>query len=321
MAKILLFIIFSFITLTANENYVEIYRNSGIEKVKNIFDNLLESEKYWKNYLSDYNTSYGYYDNDRYLILCSKADKNMDVYHLNKTGKIDKIFSKHIILGKDGEKEKEGDLVTPIGVYTITSKFKPKNSFYGPIAFSLSYPNLYDKLQGRDGHGIWIHGYPLDDEKRDNVTKGCMVLKNEQLEELSQLIVPSKSFVMIYEKQFPYAEEEDIAKLLSFLYSWKKSWANNDLNRYLSFYDKTFKRYDGKNFKQFSNMKKAIFSRNEKKSILFSHISIIPYPNISDKKLFLIRFYEKYRAKHYAFNGNKILYVTLSDSAKIIFEK
>ena len=36
----------------------------------------------------------------------------------------------------------------------------------GQLAFVLSYPNTYDKVQGKNGHGIWIHGSPLDGRQR-----------------------------------------------------------------------------------------------------------------------------------------------------------
>ncbi len=316
-----LFVSIIFLCSLQAKNYIDIYRHDGIQKVKNIFDNLLESTKYWDSYLKDYNTTYGYYEKEKYIILGNKTHKDMKVYHVLANGKLIKVFSKNIILGKDGEKKREGDLITPIGVYKITMRFKPKDTFYGPVAFSLSYPNLLDRLEGRDGHGIWIHGYPLDNEKRAPVTKGCLVLKNSQLIDLSNTINPQESFVIIYENKAPIIQKKDLAKILSFLYRWKEAWTNSNLDAYLSFYSKDFKRYNGQDFDSFSNEKRRIFSKKQQKNIIFKYISIMPYPNIKNKKFFEIRFYEIYNTKSYKFKGNKELFVKLSDKIKIIAEQ
>lgn len=320
MIKILLISILFLCSLQA-KNYIDIYRYNGIQDVKEIFNNLLESTKYWDSYLKDYNTTYGYYEKEKYIVLSSKINKDMSVYHTLGNGKFTKVFSKNIILGKDGEKKKEGDLITPIGAYKITMRFKPKDTFYGPVAFSLSYPNLLDRLEGRDGHGIWIHGYPLNNEKRSPVTKGCLVLKNSQLIDLNNTINPQKAFVIIYEDKAPIVQKKDIAKILSFLYKWKEAWTNSNLDDYLSYYAKDFKRYNGEDFSDFSNEKRRIFSKKQVKSIIFKYISIMPYPNIKNKKLFDIRFYEIYNTKSYKFKGNKELYIKLTDKIKIIAEQ
>ena len=34
--------------------------------------------------------------------------------------------------------------------------------FYGAGALPINYPNEWDRLNGRTGHGIWLHGTPAD---------------------------------------------------------------------------------------------------------------------------------------------------------------
>ena len=305
------------------QNYIEIYRNYGIDKIKKIFDNKLQQKPYWENYLKDYNTSFGYYEKAKYLIIANKSSKILNLYYADGKGKIKKIFTKSIITGKNGEKKKEGDLVTPVGAYRITLRFKPQNSFYGPVAFALSYPNIFDKLQGRDGHGIWIHGYPLDHEKRPPMTKGCMVLKNDQLLDINSTIDPTNCYVIIHEQNIKPIKKDTIAAILSFLYSWKYAWQYNNINKYLSFYAKEFKRFNGENLKAFSNEKREIFSRNEKKKIIFKDIAILPYPNLANEEMYKILFYEKYRAKYYKYQGNKEIYIKIKNNRriKILVEK
>ena len=304
------------------QNYVEIYRNYGINKIKKIFDKKLQQKSYWENYLKDYNTTFGYYEKAKYLIIANKSNKILNLYYTNGKGNIKKLFTKAIITGKSGEKKKEGDLVTPVGAYRITLRFKPQNSFYGPVAFSLSYPNTFDKLQGRDGHGIWIHGYPLDHEKRPSMTKGCMVLKNDQLLDLNSTIDPQNCYVIIYEKALKPIKKDTIASILSFIYSWKYTWQYNKINKYLSFYAKEFKRFNGENLEAFSREKRIIFSRNENKKIVFKNIMILPYPNLAEIDMYKILFYEKYATKHYKFNGDKEIYIKIKNNQiKIIVEK
>ncbi len=316
-----LFLLF-FTTAVFAENYIDIYRHNGIKEVEKIFDNKLQNVSYWHNYLKDYNTTYGYFEKEKYIIIADKKSKKLKLFHTDEKGNLKELFAKKIITGKDGEKKKEGDLITPLGTYKIVQRFVPKDSFYGPVAFALSYPNTFDELSGRDGHGIWIHGYPLDHEKRPPVTKGCMVLKNDQLLDLNNTIDPQNSFVIIHENNLKPLSKDTVSSILAFIYRWKNAWKNNDIKKYLSFYSKDFKRYNGQNLITFSNEKRRIFSRGDKKNIIFKHISILPYPNLENKPIYKLFFYEIYKTKHYSFKGNKELYIKIKNNhVKIFIEK
>ena len=99
---------------------------------------------------------YGYYEDVESLIVCEKDRKRCEVYHNEDDGL--KLVRAHddVIMGKSGDKIKRGDLKTPVGVYEITKRFKPMDQFYGPLAFVLSYPNLFDVLRGKNGDGIYL---------------------------------------------------------------------------------------------------------------------------------------------------------------------
>ena len=322
MVKKILFLFFGIAAMLYSKNYIDIYRHDGIQEVKKLFDEELQNKAYWNNYLKDYNTTYGYFEKEKYIIIANKTSKRLKLFHTDGKGNLKELFSKDIITGKSGEKKKEGDLITPLGAYKITMRFVPKDTFYGPVAFALSYPNTFDELNGRDGHGIWIHGYPLDHEKRPPVTKGCMVLKNNQLLDLNSTIDPKNSFVIIHENNLSPVSKDTIANILSFIYKWKSAWQNNDIKKYLSFYSKDFKRYNGQDLSSFSLEKKRIFSRNDKKDIIFKYISILPYPNLENKPIYKLFFYEIYKTKYYNFQGNKELYLYVKDNkVKIFIEK
>jgi murein L,D-transpeptidase YafK len=96
----------------------------------------------------------------------------------------------YISQGKLGaEKAREGDKKTPIGVYHVTSSLPRQKltDFYGSGAFPINYPNDWDKRQGRNGHGIWLHGTPSDTFSRPpKASDGCVVLANQDLDTLSK---------------------------------------------------------------------------------------------------------------------------------------
>ena len=162
-------LIFLFAILNAAD-IIDIYRYSGINEIKKILEKKLQSKEFWLNRLKNQNVRFGYYEHNSFILLCNKTLKTLKIYNY-QDGKAKKLFEfDNIIVGKLGQKFKEGDLKTPIGVYSLVNKIKPKDSFYGPLAFVTSYPNLYDKLNNRNGHGIWIHGKPFDG-KRENLSK------------------------------------------------------------------------------------------------------------------------------------------------------
>ncbi|HSG24118.1 MAG TPA: L,D-transpeptidase family protein, partial [Azonexus sp.] len=91
----------------------------------------------------------------------------------------------YVTQGKLGaEKLSEGDKKTPIGVYHVTSSVPRQKlaDLYGSGAFPINYPNEWDKRQGRNGSGIWLHGTPSNTFARPpKASEGCVVLTNQDL--------------------------------------------------------------------------------------------------------------------------------------------
>ncbi|EJK0072810.1 murein L,D-transpeptidase, partial [Campylobacter coli] len=291
----------------------------GLDAVGVAIEKELTNKDFWLDEIGDRNISLGYYDDDVAIVLTNKTDKILRVYSYSD-GKIKQDFEqKAIITGLMGDKQVEGDLKTPVGFYELGRKFNPGDPYYGPFAFATTYPNLLDKVQGKTGGGIWIHGYPLDGTRLDEFkTRGCIALFNENLEEFAKVVQDKKVFAMTEEKEKVRAKKEDIAALLADLFAWKLAWTDSDINTYLNFYDeKQFKRFDKMKFEQFASMKKSIFSRKEDKKIKFSDINISPYPNVENETMYRISFYEDYYTKNYQFKGDKILYVKIDSKGKM----
>lgn len=96
----------------------------------------------------------------------------------------------------EGDKQKEGDLRTPEGVYFITHKITQQLDFmeYGPHAFNLNYPNPADRLRGKTGSGIWLHskGQPIT----GLTTRGCMAIDQHEITDLLSVLVPGTPVVI-----------------------------------------------------------------------------------------------------------------------------
>lgn len=319
MLKKILAFYFICISALGASDLVKIYLNQGLDAVGVAIEKELTNKDFWLDEIGDRNISLGYYNDDVAIVLTNKTDKILRVYSYSD-GKIKQDFEqKAIITGLMGDKQVEGDLKTPVGFYELGRKFNPGDPYYGPFAFATTYPNLLDKVQGKTGGGIWIHGYPLDGTRLDEFkTRSCIALFNENLEEFAKVVQDKKVFAMTEEKEKVRAKKEDIAALLADLFAWKLAWTDSDINTYLNFYDeKQFKRFDKMKFEQFASMKKSIFSRKEDKKIKFSDINISPYPNVENETMYRISFYEDYYTKNYQFKGDKILYVKIDSKGKM----
>lgn len=314
---LLLFILFNSLSALSND-LVQLYRTAGVDAVAKILEQQLSNKEYWDNYLQNKNISNGYYESIRYVMICQKDMQDIALYD---TKQQKKLFSSSVFTGKvSGDKKVEGDLKTPVGAYKLTNKLTKLDPFYGPLALTTNYPNIFDKVNGKTGHGIWIHGLP-EDEKRDEFTQGCIALDNDKIKELSNSINIKNSVLVISEKTFDPVQKEDIATILASIFQWKEAWKTSDLQHYLSFYAQDFKKSNGQDLKRFTKHKERIFQRKEKKTIIFSNINVIPYPNDLGKTLYKVIMDEEYRTKRYQFIGKKELYVEIENKKfKILTE-
>ena len=318
MRFVIIFLIF--LNLYAFD-FVDIYRFKGEDALSKKIEALLASPNFWKNRIKDYNVTLGYFQNQKDILVCIKDKKILNVYKYNKNFNL--LDSIEVLTGLDGDKLKEGDLKTPIGVYKLVNLLTKVNSFYGPFAFETEYPNLYDRAQKKNGYGIWIHGFPLKG-KRDDNTKGCIVMKNNNLKNLKKKIDYKNSYLLIAQDKLLTTNIDEISKILAFIYKWRKAWMESDLETYKTFYDKSFRKSDGKNLKEFLEYKKRVFKirANQKVEIFFNDINIIPYQNINNEKIFRINMQQKYFAKNYKYIGPKELYIKfVNNKIKIIIEK
>ena len=297
------------------------YRLNGIDGLEKKLDQELSKQNYWNNYLKNRDTKFGYIESYTNILVCNKSKSDLLVYvkDANNSYELRKNYS--AFTGKiKGDKRTEGDLRTPIGVYNLVKKISNVDKFYGPLAFVTSYPNIYDKYEGKTGQGIWIHGVPAH-EKRDSFTKGCIAIGNKCIRSLNNELDIKKTLLIINaQSNYKKVSKKELSKVLTQLYAWRYAWKYSNIEKYLSFYSPKFIRYDGMKLKEFKRYKKRIFAKNETKSIIFKQLNIIPYP--MHKNTFKVTFNEFYKSNSVTFIGKKILIVKLEDSKmKIITEK
>ena len=315
--KTIISILLITITISASE-LLNNYRLNGISKIEMQFDLALTKQQYWENLLKNKDTRFGYSESFSSFLICDKNSSTLTLYKQDENNTYQMKRQYEAFTGKmNGDKQKEGDLKTPVGIYHIEdrlSKDTKLDPFYGPLAFVTSYPNLYDKVRGKNGSGIWLHGLPINQE-RDDFTRGCIAIDNASIECMDRNIDIKNTALLIYPDKPKSTLKEELSTILSQLYSWRYAWVYNDINKYLSFYDNDFIREDGLKLKTFSKYKKRIFKKNEKKKIHFSDINVIAYPAVEDT--YQITFKEYYKSNTFEFEGDKVLIVRLDDSNKL----
>ena len=107
----------------------------------------------------------------------------------------------YVSMGRGGaDKNKEGDLRTPLGVYFVESYIPPYKlaDKYGAGAYPLNYPNAWDQFKGRTGSGIWLHGTRSGTYNRAPLaSEGCVVLPNDDLLKVGSHISLGQTPVLI----------------------------------------------------------------------------------------------------------------------------
>ena len=200
-----------------------------------------------------------------------------------------KIFDEYASIGKNGSgKHFEGDKKTPLGVYSLGKKItQPLSDFYGDGAFPIDYPNVYDKLLNKTGHGIWIHGTPKDTYSRaPKSSDGCIVISNENLKILESILKDKSTKVIVSKLSYDqyFATDNKIGNhntFMSYFESWINNWTLQNYSAYIAFYD-TNAIYNSKSFDIWSSKKKTVFENTNDVQITIDNLTIIDYPEEED---------------------------------------
>jgi L,D-transpeptidase YnhG len=150
-------------------------------------------------------------------------------------------------IGKMGfEKQTEGDLKTPLGIYYITNTLDPKSlkDLYGAGALPINYPNPYDMRRGKTGSGIWLHGVPQAQFARaPKATDGCVAVSNPDLEDiLKRVEIRTTPVVILPRLEWinPAQSNADVAAYDRAFAAWRTAKSNGSLEQTLAHYSADF---------------------------------------------------------------------------------
>ena len=259
-----------------------------------------------------------------YAIVVDTEKSRLYLYQ-NEKGTPRFVADYYISLGKLGtDKTREGDKRTPIGVYHVTSSLPRQTlgDFYGTGAFPISYPNEWDRRQGRNGHGIWLHGTPSDTFSRPpRASDGCVVLANRDLDALSKnlqigltpvIISNSIEWLSLDDWQ---AERGALNKQIE---QWRADWESLDVERYLDHYSKKFLA-NGQNLAQWSAHKHQVSSGKSWIKLSADNISMLRNPGKED--MVVVTFDQDYRSNNLSNVMKKRQYWQKQDGQwKIVYE-
>jgi hypothetical protein len=153
------------------------------------------------------------------------------------------VSDHYATVGKQGvDKTFEGDQRTPLGVYFVADRVGggALNQRFGAGALELNYPNAIDRLHGRTGSGIYVHGVPQDTYSRPpKDSDGCVVIANDELLALMNTI-PVHDTPVIITRSIHWIGDDDArlrhAEILDAVSRWQGVRASADAPALDAFY-------------------------------------------------------------------------------------
>jgi hypothetical protein len=153
------------------------------------------------------------------------------------------VSDHYATVGKQGvDKTFEGDQRTPLGVYFVSDRMGggALAQRFGAGALELNYPNGVDRLRGRTGSGIYVHGVPQDTYSRPpKDSDGCVVIANDELLALMNTIPVHDTPVIIARSIHWIAGDAarlHHAEILDAVNRWQSVRASADANALDAFY-------------------------------------------------------------------------------------
>ena len=259
----------------------------------------------------------------KYAIVVDTQRSRLYLYS-NDAGKPRFVADYYITHGKEGsDKLREGDGKTPVGVYHVVSRVKKRlPDFYGSGAFPINYPNEWDRMQGREGHGIWLHGVPSDTMSRPpKASDGCVVLANADLTAVASKLQLGLTPVIISDKVEWLSLDDwqqERSSLQKEIETWRHDWESGDTERYLRHYARDFKS-DTATRAQWAAYKRAVASDKEWVHVKVSKISMFRSPGKDD--MVVVSFEQDYRSNNHSRLEEKRQYWIKEDGRwKIVYE-
>jgi murein L,D-transpeptidase YafK len=253
-----------------------------------------------------------------HVILVEKATHKLHLYENSGTfPRLVKTYS--TATGKfKGDKSVNGDHKTPEGIYTIYEFLSKEEllrrhgkyaEIYGSGAFPMDYPNFIDARAGKTGGGIWLHSTDNDNRVQKGLdSRGCVVLQNADLKEVSQYIELAHTPVIVVQDIFYLSKStwdrnrKDINDAVS---KWARAWQEKDFDTYITAYDpQQFHDKSKGSYSSYKTYKKSVFSRPDKPLIKLNFIAIM-----ATEEYAVVHLQQDYRSSVINDVGKKTLYL------------
>lgn len=283
-----------------------------------------------------------FYESDdsvnQFILVANKAFKTMYLLQLQRDN-WNVVEEYDIAIGENnGKKSYAGDKKTPEGHYFIIGRKEDSElaDKYGPLSYILNYPNDEDRMVGRTGQGIWIHG--TDPDSIPMETKGCLEMSNSDLLSLSTFLKNGigTPVVIVDDEHLTdptsapdynkcahnrifivNKHNKDITIFKSFVNNWKVAWETKNIHEYSAFYD-TLRFYgEGYNWENWKKRKLRTFDLYDTIIIKVYNITVTDF----DESTAIVKFFQIYTTN---LNNNevakKLSLNKIDDSWKIVSE-
>ncbi|MGQ5522037.1 L,D-transpeptidase Cds6 family protein [Chitinimonas sp. PSY-7] len=268
----------------------------------------------------------------RHAVVIDASQSRLYLYR-NDNGVPRYVLDFYMTIGKLGfDKNREGDQRTPLGVYFVTGHmpreqldqtYGKRAELYGVGAWPLSYPNDWDRQQGRTGSGIWLHGVPYDTYSRaPKASNGCVALSNPDMTALGEYLVPDTPVVITpsieWLAQNDWQNRRTAAQ--AELEAWRRDWESLNTANYLGHYASDFR--SGKmNLASWKQQKAGVNAGKEWAKIRLDSLSLFSYPTRDGGGLLMANFDQDYQSSNLNTRSKKRLYFKQeAQNWRIVFE-
>lgn len=247
--------------------------------------------------------------NEEVLLLVvdkSKLQATLKTWPENPQDAKDLLNFRVAIGKKEGDKLRQGDNKTPEGIYMAQKILDGRNlpSRYGPKAIPINFPNPVDRLRGKTGYGIWLHGVEKDQRiEESKVTEGCVAFYNADIEILTRWLDPKQSMVMITHDASLINKPEDSARIREKTNAWLSSWQKRELELYMDYYHRDFV-YKGKNWDRYRDYKDRVFNSYQNMSVTLESLRVF----VHDQYALAMMNQDFNGDDRYISSGRKLLY-------------
>jgi murein L,D-transpeptidase YafK len=257
-----------------------------------------------------------------FALLVDKKSQKLELYRSSPDGPM-LIKQYRCTTGRNnnGTKKKEGDNKTPNGIYFFRGILEDDQlpAKYGIRAFTMDYPNDFDRLNKKTGSGIWLHGVVDNSRVEINYdTDGCVVVTNDDILDLSRYLELRDTPIIVDDSIYTlnHAEfESQRENVRSFAENWVSAWRNKELDRYMDCYEERFMG-SGRNKAGHRAHKAKLNKRYKKIEIALSDLRIYQYHDYA-----VISFIQDYRSDLFRSRGRKLLYLSRTAGGLKIFSE